>query len=501
VSAVEYIRGDRAASYAPGIATTALLILAGVAAAVKPLLAVALVVVIVALLLVNDRARVPVVFLKGLGAILVGYAFFGRGFAYVGASPIYVGEVVLGLALLALPFVLRGARLGILQVLLLVFIAWGAVRTVPYVGTYGSAAARDGALWGYALFAVVLSATLRREHFPRIAELYGRMAPWLVRWILISLAAYFALGEALPNLPGTNVELINHKGGDLGVHLMIAGAFVLLGLHDTKRMRTRGEPLLWLTWVLAAVLILVVSRTSFLIFTAGLTISFLVRAPSRRRVQLVAAAAAVATLLIVANPSIPVGRGNFLSPLGFASNFTSIFSSSAGGALQAQGGQNLQGSKQFRLAWWRTIADYTLHGPYFWSGKGYGINLADADGFAIGNTHELRAPHNSTMNVLARSGVPGLVLWLMLQIGFVFALVTALLRARRAGALFWQRMDTWLLVAWAAMMIDTSFDPYLEGPPGGIWFWSVVGAGIAAIRIQRHDLERGDLDPREAAAA
>jgi hypothetical protein len=40
----------------------------------------------------------------------------------------------------------------------------------------------------------------------------------------------------------------------------------------------------------------------------------------------------------------------------------------------------------------------------------------------------------------------------------------------------------WVLAYWVAMMVDTSFDPYLEGPQGGIWFWAVFGLGLVVMR-------------------
>jgi hypothetical protein len=35
------------------------------------------------------------------------------------------------------------------------------------------------------------------------------------------------------------------------------------------------------------------------------------------------------------------------------------------------------------------------------------------------------------------------------------------------------------------MMVVTSFDPYLEGPQGGIWFWSIFGLGLVTMRLAR----------------
>lgn len=144
---------------------------------------------------------------------------------------------------------------------------------------------------------------------------------------------------------------------------------------------------------------------------------------------------------------------------------------------------NLEGTKQFRLAWWGKIIDYTFNGPYFWTGKGFGINLADADGFQPTADHSLREPHNSHLSVLARMGVPGFILWILLQAGFALFLLRALLAHRRAGDKQLAAVGVWVLAFWAAMMVNTSFDPYLEGPQGGIWFWALFGLGLVVIRL------------------
>jgi hypothetical protein len=40
-----------------------------------------------------------------------------------------------------------------------------------------------------------------------------------------------------------------------------------------------------------------------------------------------------------------------------------------------------------------------------------------------------------------------------------------------------------LFAYWVAMLVDTSFDPYLEGPQGGIWFWVIFGLGLVVMRL------------------
>jgi hypothetical protein len=175
----------------------------------------------------------------------------------------------------------------------------------------------------------------------------------------------------------------------------------------------------------------------------------------------------------IAEPVPPKGRPATLQQM--IDNILSLFGSSPDQALES--------TKQFRLEWWGKIIDYTVFGPYFWTGKGFGVNLADDDGFQINPDHSLRAPHNSHLTALARMGVPGFVLWLLLQGAFGLGLLRSIRASKRVGDQALVAMGAWILVYWVAMMVDTSFDPYLEGPQGGIWFWTLFGLGLAVMRL------------------
>jgi hypothetical protein len=91
------------------------------------------------------------------------------------------------------------------------------------------------------------------------------------------------------------------------------------------------------------------------------------------------------------------------------------------------------------------------------------------------------------MTVLARMGVPGLAIWVVLNSVFVFRLFKANRFASRSGSLFWSRLNLWIFSYWFAAFVNLSFDVYLEGPQGGILFWSIIGFGVAALRVQTYE--------------
>ena len=280
-------------------------------------------------------------------------------------------------------------------------------------------------------------------------------------------------------LPGSNVHLLEYKPGDAAVHLAGIAAFLLVGLDGGRRAGSSiREVGTWALWLIGAAVAGILNRGGMLAL-ASIAVVLLFTRSARRWVSLALTAAAVLSVLLVVNPEVRIGdqTRTTISVSQVINNVTSVLFTSQDNALQ--------GTKDFRLRWWGTIVGYTVGGPYFWTGKGFGINLADDDGFQPNADHSLRAPHNAHVEILARMGVPGLVLWVLLQVAFGAALLRAGLAAGRAGAAEWTARFAWVFVYWLAMIVNMSFDPYLEGPQGGIWFWAIFGFGLVLLKAWR----------------
>ncbi|HOT36466.1 MAG TPA: hypothetical protein PLT86_07365, partial [Candidatus Latescibacteria bacterium] len=75
-------------------------------------------------------------FLNALSVVLLGYAVFGKPFAYLGFPPLYVGEMALALGVLAVlryPSMLGAMVTAPLFPLLAIFVLWNAACTIPYI--------------------------------------------------------------------------------------------------------------------------------------------------------------------------------------------------------------------------------------------------------------------------------------------------------------------------------------------------------------------------------
>ncbi len=415
------------------------------------------------------------VFAVALGVLLIAYAFLGRGVAYVGSGSLYVGEAVLFLGLIAFVLNIDRAKFGLIHWLIVGFMVIGLLRTIPGFGQYGQLALRDAVVWGYAAFALFISTIFDRRWFERLVDSYRWIAPVFLLWLPMATILTQQFGSSLPGWPGAPVPLVVVKQGDFAVQLAGVAAFILVGLYGARR----GWMPVWLLWVLAfadLAIITAVSRGGFVAAVLGAGSALLFVRSGQRVATAMGIALAGFVALSVLNPTLDVGssQGRTLSFNQLFENVTSVLSSSDAG--------NLEGTKEWRLAWWDKIISYTVDGPYFWTGKGFGINLADADGFQVLSDHSLRAPHNGHIALLARGGVPLFTGWVLIQIAFAVGLARAAHRARAAGQLRLIQLIGVDFAIWAAALVNMTFDVYLEGPQGGIWFWSVVGFGLVLMR-------------------
>lgn len=462
-------------------------LLVGVLAVQQPLLAGGLAALMVLLAgLARVWHRLSEVALGFIGVSLIGYAFLGKGYAYVGVPPLFVGEMALALGLLALWRVgtvgLRHYR-GLLA-LLGVFMVIGLIDTVPYIGTYGVDALRDGVTWAYAAFALIVAGLLLRlALLERVIEQYARLIPWFLVAAPVSFLIFRLFEGVIPQWPGSGTPILAPKAGDIAVHLAGIVAFLLVGLHRHFMVPGTHRPWKeWLWWGLWLLGLLATSQSraaTLAIIASGLLVVFLrPRSGWGRPLYLMVL---VLTLLIATNFRLSLGAQRDLSAEGLLLNVQSIVGDS--------GSDTREGTRTWRLEWWGDIVNYTVRGPYFWTGKGYGINLANSDGFQVFSDNSLRNPHNGHLTFLARSGVPGFVAWTALQLAFAFSLLRVYVQARRRGDARWADLFLWIFAYWLAFLINAAFDVYLEGPQGGIWFWCVFGLGLAAMETYRRQLE------------
>ena len=116
------------------------------------------------------------------------------------------------------------------------------------------------------------------------------------------------------------------------------------------------------------------------------------------------------------------------------------------------------------------------------------MNLAVDDGFATTGRRAaapLRSPHNSHMNILARTGATGLGPWSCLLASWFATVMSCARQAWRKGDGAWGNLLLFIVCYWMASVVNSSFDVALEGPMMGVWFWTLVGFGLGVAAIYR----------------
>jgi hypothetical protein len=416
-------------------------------------------------------------FLLFLAIVLAGYAIDGRGFAYIGVPPLFIGEISLLLGVVTFLSIHGWWRVLLLPQAVAIYplLICGLIATIPYIGPYGFDTFRDAVTYGYAIFAFIIAAVLMAEptRLVTLVRWYRRFWRVFLCAIPIVYCITHFLHDAVPKWPFADQRIIQLKEGDVLVHLAGIICFWIAGYEKDAKWQ-------WVALMTGAIAIMgVIDRAGLVTFLIVLGLCMVLRPKNIAPWRLGTMILVSLFLLWASDLKIPVpgGKDREVSFQQIVDNLLSI----TGQSHQV----GLEGTKEWRLQWWTDIVNYTVHGKYFWSGKGFGVNLADDDGYQVGDG-TLRSPHNVHMTILARMGVPGIVIWMLMHVFVGASLFLNYLRARTSNDERWTKFFMFIFAFWLAFLINGSFDVFIEGPMGGIWFWTVVGAGMAAVWIYKN---------------
>jgi O-antigen ligase len=415
--------------------------------------------------------------LIALPMVLAGYALFDEPFAnlHVPGTPVYLGEVVLALgAALAVLATLQfrlALRHSLPMGLLLIFVAWGLVRTVPFVPAYGVNAVRDASLYYYALAAVLVAALVRGS--PELPEhwvgRYGALVVPLVVWSPIAMVLAGRVGG--PFIPDSGVQIFFHRPGNIATTIATMIAFLWLVPRESLKPRSRA-----LLTALATLVLLVVgtqNRGGAVAACVALLVTGALMDRGRLKMATAVLGPALVALILAwgLDVQVTIGADRQVSVDQLWQNVTSI---AQGDQASGQLGSNVQ----FRTELWSGVLHLANDRGALISGLGFGPDLAQELGVSTGAVGDLRNPHNSHVDVLARMGFVGGILWLAFWISWYIALLRRLRnRAVPLSALHVGIVKV-CLIGVTAILVNAYFDPTLETPQVALWLWTFVGLGL-----------------------
>lgn len=427
-------------------------------------------------------------YLGFLAIVLLGYAVMGKGFAYLGLPPLYVGEMALvtGIVVLFRTGALISALVTLPAVLLVALMILVVARTLPYFGVYGIDALRDSVIVIYGGFAFIVAGLLLEDarRITIVLRHYRIMLASLPALFIGSLLTKYWL-EHVPRLFGP-VPIVEIGPSPVATHLAGAMVFVLVGYGRVSAA--------WVAlWLATFALVSATNRGAMLEVVLPVAFAMLMLGRFRLMLATVAGGAAILAALLTLESAFgeyTEAKDSMDRPISAQQIVQNALS------IVGHSGQQSEGTKQWRLNWWDAIINDTIHGPHFWTGRGFGINLADADGFS--GTEDprhprppTRSPHSAHMTLLARAGVPGLVLWALVLLSWFAMLTGAMLTARIRGHKQWADLFLFIGCYAAAIVINATFDVALESPMQGIWFWCLFGFGAGSVMIYRAQAANG----------
>jgi hypothetical protein len=441
---------------------------------------------VVGVVLVRDYLRLPVVVL-GILFTFAGYVLLNRNFAELqvraGPLPIYIGELVLGVAL---PWaILKWPResvrsTSLVWVMLALWLVYATGRLIAGGFDYGIDGIRDFALAYYALFIVVGYAV-----WPSMSrEGWTRFFTWLFI-VLMPVETYFVVAGpfGLP-IPGSSDTTLANRADVMAVSLIAAATFFLLVLRSKKYSAAR---LAISSFALTLVLPLEVRAA-----TIGAILLLGVFAFQRRWVTLaglIGLPILAFALLSLAGVEIR-GRNGSSSPELWINRQVSTVSAVVGGQAASDAARGVLSTQDvgtdtiaWRLAWWNALfTEVTSSVDKTAFGLGFGADLTEPLGFQPDptNTRLVRSPHNFLVTLLSRTGVIGLSLWLAALAACLIPVVHGIRGATRAG----QRDDAdyvlWLVAYPLTIIVAAVFGVVLEGPYGAIPCYLLLGMSLRA---------------------
>ena len=432
------------------------------------------------------RRTAAIVFLL----LLAGYLIFNRSFALLGFPPFYVGEMALGLALVAAFFDFEAVFIEPLKrsramQLIGLFMFYGIARVAIDASSRGLDAARDGVLCLYAVAVFLgpwmLSSFKTAPNSDAVQTLSRCLAPCS---ILAFAYAYSVANGWIPAFSNVKVDFLaistavamcvffghlvifcDQRRQKAERHIVtFVGAFLYF-FSASLLVNTLPTRTLWPAPIIPFAIFILGERKRSLVFVAALLLSLLV------------ATATVSQIPSMREKIEALGDPN-------EQHFAT------------RQGQIAAHSVKWRMVFWsRCIDETTRRAPVF--GLGFGTNLTDLlrgtpdwpmfedsqNAAKYGSPN--RNPHSAHVTVFTRLGGAGLIVWLaILDTVFVRGLRNC--REKRERYRFGPPeryaaeyasfiAETTLLSVWSIYLLAMSFGVVLENPFGGIWFWTLTG--------------------------
>lgn len=424
--------------------------------------------------------KIPVDF-KIICLLCAGYAFAGKGFAYITpAEPFYIGEIVWCIGMVG--YLIRLQRgCPILptwtHVMMLIWMVTVGLYLMYGYQEFQALAIRDSVIGYYAMFAFFGYAIFSRRD---LAKPFGVVLKICI--ILATLALALLLSGVYYKVTSLSpiIGYYFQPHPDAFLPLIAAGAMYALleGIRRKSMLRIIAGTLMLLmlftaktagifAFIILLAYMIVIGRRVDLVLTSSIAI--------------VLAALAVGVLISIDSHNINefISKNEHLSTFGIGDN---------------TGRTKAAGTTDWRLAWWTIVYNDTIAtNPVFGTGLGSDITNHFLESYMRLDLNSLEArnyaryPHNIILTVFGRMGFVGLAVFLV----FIASLARILIKVTRYHQYDTSNDGKTLLLALLiviAGMANGLVQSTYEIPFGAITHWFCIGYVIAYYqRYCRHN--------------
>jgi len=405
------------------------------------------------------------------GYLVLNYGFENLAF-HLGGLPIILSYLLmfgaLGLALYRHPNLLRIAGQEPAVFFLLAMFGLACLHLVIDLPKYGIWAIRDASICFDCMFIVLgLLWSQRKES----------LTP-LMKWLMVIL-----LVNAFYSLTFPWQERIQAWSPSSGVFLQISlfgyyrGNYLYLGLGALFYLFLSQYVFKWPRWIVLLLamiqlfgLAILQARQMYVALLVIIVLLFLIGEvrKSGKLVLILGVPVAAVILFTVIGVEIP-GRIGPVRTDFFLEHFRSI------SGAEGTPGASVEG----RVEWYDEVFGRIRKNPWF--GEGFGQPLITFENDLNGGI--VRQPHNSSVTVLARLGIVGLLPWFALHLYIVSRFVYAFRQRRRLDR---QMADfiLWLFMLYLVYMISSTVEPAFEFPSAAVPFYFFLGLSLGLIRWQ-----------------
>lgn len=408
------------------------------------------------------------IWLRVAGLLLVGYLCMKRSFAYIGAPPVFIGEIALAAFLLLKPRValgtwaaslLRPSPLNGLSLALLVFVAYGLWQVGRGV-LAGSELVYTLKFFVFNYYALYLFLGMWIAlHLPDGPPKLVRAIAWVNG--VYGLLYIVALRHVAADLPGTEQPLFSPPGG---------GAVAILGLLCFERDLRK----VWLVLALNIVVTLAWQvRAEWLGLALGILAWGMLTGRLGRVIRVGLAGVAVLGMLQLADVELIGRTGTSVSIAETLARAIAPISLELAKELSPNAVYHA-GTAEWRELWWEQIWLSVHTKPMLEAfGHGYGFDLFGLAPPEVraGQPADIRTPHSVFYFALGYTGWVGVVLFGALQLAILRLLWRSYKLTGQPVGLVW----------WVMGIAMASFEEGFDTPFKAIPFYLLCGMAIAPL--------------------